>query len=91
MMSNHVEHDPVGTQTTGDSVSFEWRKARYEEMGFTTGESQALANAKVVEYTGKGTDKDPKKEWPHPLHWEKVKAALDAGCTKEMALQIFVD
>jgi hypothetical protein len=68
----------------------EWRVARFSELGFAIYEAEALANAKQAEYTGKGTDKDPRKEWNQPLDWKKVKAALDAGCDPTIALDIFL-
>lgn len=89
-MSSHVEHDPVGTQVTSENVSFEWRRARYEEMGFNESESVALANSKQTEYTG-GKDKNSKRlEWTVPLSWAKVQTALDNGCSQALALEIFV-
>jgi hypothetical protein len=89
MMSSHVEHDPVGTQATSDVVSFEWRKARYEEMGFNCQQAAKLADSKQVEYTGGKTSNDKKVEWQIPLSWQKVQKALDGGCTHEMAIEIF--
>lgn len=82
-----VEHS---TLSESPDAAREWRVARYEEMGFSASESQALANAKQSEYTGKGTEKDPKKEWRQPLDWKRVKAALDAGCDPTTALDIFL-
>jgi hypothetical protein len=68
----------------------EWRVARFGEMGFTVQESEALADAKQVEYTGLGTEENPRKAWTQPLSWLRVKAALDAGCDSTMALDIFL-
>ena len=86
-----VEQNPVGTQTTSSNVSFEWRRERYEEMGFNEPQAIALANAKEIGKTG-GKDKNSKVlTWETPLHWSKVKAALDKGCSHDLAVQIFAD
>ncbi len=77
-----------GTAET-ESEAYKWRVAQYEELGFSESESVALAKSTQAEYTGAGTEKSPKKEWHQPLDWKKVKRALDGGCSKELALQIF--
>lgn len=93
-MASHVEHEPAGTQVTGDSVSFDWRCERFEELGFSKNEARALANSKQIEYTGGKVDtkghKSEKVEWTTPLNWIKVQTALKNGCTPELALEIFV-
>lgn len=90
-MSSHVEHTPVGTQTSGDNESFEWRRQQYERMGFRGPESIALANSIQVSYTG-GKDKSSRRlEWRLPLSWQTVEKALDNGCDKVTALDIFVN
>ena len=89
-MASTVEHDPVGTQKSGSGEAFEWRRERYEEMGFGESEAIALANSTQASYTG-GKDKNSRKiEWNLPLDWQKVKKALDAGCSKAQALEIFL-
>lgn len=89
-MASVVEQNPVGTQTSGSNEAFEWRRERYEEMGFNEPEAIALASSTVTETTG-GKDKNSKKlTWQTPLHWGKVKKALDGGCTHGQALEIFL-
>jgi hypothetical protein len=68
----------------------EWRVARFSELGFAMQESEALADAKQIEYTGAGTEANPRKEWSQPLDWKKVKSALDAGCDETTAWDIFL-
>lgn len=89
-MSNPDVEVEQGLEGSPDEAQ-EWRRARFEELGFTGPEALALANAKQVEYTGKGTDKEPRKEWHQPLSWKKVQKTLESGCSREMALQIFID
>lgn len=89
-MSNpdvEVEQDTLELHT---DAALEWRRAQYEEMGFSAQEALVLARSTQVEWTGAGTEKDPKKQWNPPLDWKKVKKALDAGCTPAQALEIFV-
>lgn len=89
-MSSHVDQDPVGTQVTGNDETFEWRRARYEEMGFGGSESIALAKSQQTAYTG-GKDQNTRKvEWKVPLSWMKVQKALESGCTHKLALEIFL-
>jgi hypothetical protein len=85
-----VVENPTGTQLTTNDVTFAWRKARFEELGFSEGEANALAQSKEVSYTGGRNKNERKLEWETPLHFEKVKKALDNGCTHYQALQIFV-
>jgi hypothetical protein len=87
--SSNVEHDPVGTQKTGGNEAFEWRRERYEEMGFSGPEAIALASSTEVAFTG-GKDNTKRLEWRTPLSWQKVKTALDNGCSKTQALEIFL-
>ena len=89
-MASHVEQGPVGTQLTSDQVSRQWRREQYLEMGFNEAEAEALADAKQADYTGGKTKNSKKVEWQTPLNWQKVKAALDAGCDKQTALDIFL-
>lgn len=89
-MASHVEQGPVGTQLTSDSVSFQWRREQYLAMGFDAHDAERLANAKQASYTGGKTKNEKKVEWTTPLDWKKVKAALDAGCDRRMALDIFL-
>jgi hypothetical protein len=91
MMATTVEQEePQGTQLTGDEVTFTWRKERFKELGFSENEAAVLADSKQVSYTG-GRDKNSKKlTWSAPLHWGRVKKALDNGCTHTQALQIFL-
>ena len=90
MMAKSPQELEQDQLSTNPDAAREWRVARYEEMGFSDSESQALANAKQIEYTGSGTKANPKKEWSQPLDWKKVKAALDAGCDQTTALDIFL-
>lgn len=90
MMSNPDVELEQDTLELHPDAAREWRKARYEELGFNADEAGALAIATQAEYTGKGTEKDPRKEWRQPLSWQKVDKALKNGCTREMALQIFL-
>lgn len=85
--SSPVEQEAL---TKNPDAAREWRVAQYQELGFSAQESEALADAKQYEYTGAGTEKNPKKEWSQPLDWKKVKGALDAGCSQTMALDIFL-
>lgn len=90
MMSNPDVELGQDTLELHPDAAREWRKARYEELGFDAAEATALSIATQAEYTGKGTDEDPKKEWHQPLSWQKVDKALKNGCTREMALRIFL-
>ena len=54
----------------------------FEALGFSKEESKQLAAAKSVDRIGD-------KSYSFPLSWHKVKKALDAGCSKELALKIF--
>lgn len=90
-MGSHVEHTPVGTQTSGDNESFEWRRQQYERMGFNGPEAIALANSIQINYTGGKTKNEKKLEWKTPLSWQKVEKALNDGCDKTTALDIFVN
>jgi hypothetical protein len=65
----------------------EWRKAQYEEMGFSESEALALAKAVMIDVTG---DNKNKLEWKLPLDWKTVKKALSAGCDHKTALEIFL-
>jgi hypothetical protein len=90
-MANVVEHGAVGTQKSGGNEAFEWRRERYEEMGFNEAQAVSLAGSTETSTTG-GKDKNSKKlTWHTPLHWSKVKEALDQGCTHDLAIQIFVN
>jgi hypothetical protein len=90
MMASVVEHGTVGTQKSGGNEAFAWRCERYEELGFNAAQAVSLANSKVTSTTG-GKDKSTKKvTWQTPLHWNKVKEALDKGCSHDLAIQIFV-
>ncbi len=78
-----VEQDPVGVQKTNDH---DWRVHQYMEMGFSEGEANLLATATSVSYT----EKDKKRvRWETPLHHAKVKKALDQGCTRQQAMDIY--
>lgn len=55
----------------------------FEALGFSKEESEQLAASKSVDRIGD-------KLYSFPLSWHKVKKALDAGCSKELALKIFV-
>jgi hypothetical protein len=86
-----VEQNPVGTQVTTDNVSFEWRRQQYEALGFNEPQAIALAKSTETAVTG-GKDKNAKKvTWNTPLHWAKVKEALDKGCTHDLAVQIYAN
>ena len=89
MSMSVVEQNPVGTQLTSAQVSFEWRKERFMELGFSEGEAEALASAKTISYTGGKNKNERKLTWETPLHWAEVKKILDNGCTHGQALQIF--
>ena len=94
-MADSVEQE---VQEIVSDDAFEWRRQQYEAMmfgeerAFNEAESIALANSTQSAYTG-GKDKNSKKlEWNNiPLSWQKVKDALDAGCTPALALEIFVN
>jgi hypothetical protein len=90
MMASVVEHGTVGTQKSGGNEAFVWRCERYEELGFNDMQAVALANSKETSTTGGKTKNDKVLVWQTPLHWGKVKVALDKGCTHELAIQIFV-
>lgn len=77
-----------GTQETTGEITFNWRKACFSELGFSEHEADALAMSKELSTTvAKG---GKKLEWETPLHWSRVKFALDNGCTHAQALEIFV-
>jgi hypothetical protein len=90
MMADSPTDVQQDTPELSPDAATEWRRARFEELGFNAEEAVGLSKAKQVEYTGAGTEKDPRKEWQQPLSWQKVDKALKNGCTREMALQIFL-
>jgi hypothetical protein len=91
MAKSVVEQKPVGTQTSGGNEALDWRIERYLELGFEENEAIALANSTEASTTG-GKDQNSKKlVWHTPLHWSRVKKALDGGCSKTQALDIFVN
>lgn len=65
------------TQTTGDAIS-EFRIERFLELGFTSIEAKKL-------------DKSTDDATGFPLSYQKVKIALDMGCTRALAVRIFGD
>ena len=60
------------------------------EMEFSEDEANALACSTQISYTGGKSKNEKKLEWTVPLGWDRVKKALDAGCDKETALDIFL-
>lgn len=84
-----VVEQAQGVQTSSEGVAFEWRRERYEELGFNSNEAIALASSKSLSTTG-GKDNAKKLTWSVPLHWGRVKKALDAGATHTQVLEIFV-
>lgn len=89
-MTNPPSSTEQDTLALHPDAALEWRRSQYEEMGFEAHEAMSLAKSTQVEWTGAGTEKDPKKQWNPPLDWKKVKKALDAGCTPAQALEIFI-
>jgi hypothetical protein len=86
-----VEQESFDTPTSGNTEALDWRIERYKEMGFDYNEAVALANSTQSSTTG-GKDKNSKKvTWHTPLHWARVKRAVDNGCTHAQALEIFVN
>jgi hypothetical protein len=61
-------------ETTEEKLN-EFRIERFMELGFTSIESKKLAESK-------GTN-------GFPIPYQKVKAALDMGCTNQLAVRIF--
>jgi hypothetical protein len=90
MSMSHVEHAPVGTQTSGADEAFAHRVERYEYLGFSGPGAHALASSIQIETTG-GKDKNSKKlTWETPLNWQRVQKALNSGkCDHALALKIF--
>jgi hypothetical protein len=89
-MATVVEDPTSGTQLTSENVAHNWRVEQYLAMGFNADESDKLADAKEVSFTG-GMDKNSKRiRWEVPLHHAKVKKALRGGCTHAQALGIFL-
>lgn len=72
----------TGTTETDKNDLEDHRVYSFEALGFSKEESGQLAAAKFVDRIGD-------KTYSFPLSWHKVKKALDAGCSKELALKIF--
>ena len=75
-----VEYATLGTQTTN---AYAWRVERYLELGFTEADAHLLASSEEHERDSHG------RRWTRPLNWHRVDAALAAGCSRELALQLF--
>lgn len=76
------EVEMSGTTATDKNDLEDHRVYSFEALGFSKEESKQLADAKSI-------DKIGDKSYSFPLSWHKVKKALDAGCSKELALKIF--
>lgn len=86
-----VEHNAVGTQISSGNEALDWRIDCFTELGFEHTDAVALASSTEVAKTG-GKDENSKVlTWNPPLHHMKVKKALDAGCTHELAVKLFVN
>lgn len=72
----------TGTTATDKNDLEDHRVCTFESLGFSKEDSTALAAAKH-------TDRIGDKYYDFPLSWHKVKKALDAGCSHELALKIF--
>jgi len=72
----------TGTTETDKNDLEDHRVYSFEALGFSKEESAQLAAAKFIDRIGD-------KTYSFPLSWHKVKKALDAGCSKELALKIF--
>lgn len=66
----------VMVETTTDKLT-EFRIERFMELGFTSIEAAKLA--------------DSKDSNGFPISYQKVKTALDMGCTPALAVRIFSD
>ena len=73
----------AGTTTTDKNDLQDHRLYSFEALGFSKEEAEQLSAARYTTYIGE-------KGYDFPLSWHKVKKALDAGCSKEIALQIFI-
>jgi hypothetical protein len=83
-----VEHDAVGTQTSGGLEAHAWRVARYLELGFTETDSHLLALAQT-ETTVPDKSGRP-RTYAAPVNWQDVAKALASGrCSHATALAIF--
>lgn len=78
----------VEVQEPVEQEDFAWRRERYEEMGFSLNEAQALAGSR---WLAQAKNRHGKVNgWSIPLDWKKVETALTKGCTHAQALEIFV-
>jgi hypothetical protein len=75
-----VEHTAVGTRITDP---YAWRVERYAELGFTETDAHLLASSTAQEKDSRG------RIWTLPLNWHKVAAAIEAGCSHDLARVIF--
>lgn len=69
------------------SIPHQYRLERYIELGFDEYQAELLANAHTVEWA-KDAKGNPKKWYP-VLYWGRVANALEAGCSHELAVEIF--
>ena len=73
----------AGTTATDKNDLEDHRVYSFEALGFSKEEAKQLSEAKFIDRIGD-------KTYSFPLSWHKVKKALDAGCSKELALKIFI-
>lgn len=77
----------MATTDTDEDILFSWRTATFEDLGFDEYDARLLAGAK----RHKALQKKGTTIWYETyLHALDVKAALAAGCSRNLILQIFV-
>jgi hypothetical protein len=78
------EVEPMaGTTATDKNDLDDHRVYSFEALGFSKKDAKVLAETRYTSFIGD-------RSYDFPLSWHKVKKVLDAGCSHELALKIFV-